>query len=69
MRVSDFLTKKFLKSLFFPSHNRGEALPEGLIRLLKKQECEVKVVLTDSGKKFVTPLSAASLSKNKVYQN
>jgi len=38
-----------------------------LIRLLKKQECEVKVVLTDSGKKFVTPLSVASLSKNKVY--
>ena len=40
-----------------------------LVRLLKKQECEVKVVLTKSGKKFVTPLSIASLSKNKVYQN
>ena len=40
-----------------------------LIRLLKKQECEVKVVLTESGKKFVTPLSIASLSKNKVYQD
>ena len=40
-----------------------------LIRLLKKQECEVKVVLTKSGKKFVTPLSIASLSKNKVYQD
>ena len=26
-----------------------------LIRLLKKHECEVKVVLTKSGKKFVTP--------------
>ena len=25
-----------------------------LIRLLKKQECEIKVVLTESGKKFVT---------------
>ena len=37
MSISAFLTKKFLKSLFFPSHNRGEALPEGLIRLLKKQ--------------------------------
>ena len=24
-----------------------------LIRLLKKQECEIKVVLTESGKKFV----------------
>jgi len=40
-----------------------------LIRLLKKQECEVKVILTESGKKFVTPLSIASLSQNKVYQD
>ena len=40
-----------------------------LIRLLIKESCEVKVVLTDSGKKFVTPLSVASLSKNKVYEN
>ena len=40
-----------------------------LIRLLKKQECEVKVVLTESGKKFVTPLSIASLSQNEVYQD
>jgi len=40
-----------------------------LIRLLKKQECEIKVVLTESGKNFVTPLSVASLSQNKVYQN
>ena len=40
-----------------------------LIRLLKKQECEIKVILTDSGKKFVTSLSVASLSQNKVYQD
>ena len=40
-----------------------------LIRLLKKEECEVKVVLTKSGEKFVTPLSIASLSKNKVYKD
>ena len=40
-----------------------------LIRLLKKQECEIKVVLTESGKKFVTTLSTASLSQNKVYQD
>ena len=26
-----------------------------LIRLLKKQDCEIKVILTKSGKKFVTP--------------
>ena len=40
-----------------------------LIRLLKKQECEIKVVLTKSGKKFVTSLSIASLSQNKVYED
>ena len=40
-----------------------------LIRLLKKHECEIKVVLTESGKKFITPLSVASLSQNKVHQN
>ena len=40
-----------------------------LIRMLKKNKCEVKVVLTDSGKKFVTPLSISSLSQNKVYHD
>jgi len=40
-----------------------------LISLLKKQEYEIKVVLTESGKKFVTPLSITSLSQNKVYQD
>ena len=40
-----------------------------LIRILKKQNCEIKVVLTESGKKFVTSLSLASLSQNKVYED
>ncbi len=40
-----------------------------LIRLLKKQGCQIKVILTESGKKFVTPLSVASLCQNKVYEN
>jgi phosphopantothenoylcysteine decarboxylase/phosphopantothenate--cysteine ligase len=40
-----------------------------LIRLLKKHDCEIKVILTESGKKFVTPLSAASLSQNKIYED
>ena len=35
MSISSFLTKKFLKSLFFPAHNRGEALPKKLVKLLK----------------------------------
>ena len=38
-----------------------------LIRLLKKNNVEVKTILTKSGKEFVTPLSITSLSKNKVY--
>ena len=37
MRISSFLTKKFLKSLFFPAHNRGEALPKELIKIFKKR--------------------------------
>ncbi len=36
MSISSFLTKKFLKPLFFPAHNRGAALPKKLIKLLKK---------------------------------
>ncbi len=35
MSISSFLTKKFLKSLFFPAHNRGVALPKKLVKLLK----------------------------------
>jgi len=37
MSISSFLTKKFLKSLFFPAHNRGSALPKKLVKLLKKE--------------------------------
>ena len=40
-----------------------------LIRLLKKQGVEIKTILTKSAKKFVTPLSIASLSKGKVYDD
>jgi len=40
-----------------------------LIRLFKKQGAEVKVILTKSAKKFVTPLSVASLSHEKVYDD
>jgi len=37
MNISSFLTKKFLKSLFFPAHHRGAALPKKLVKLLKNQ--------------------------------
>ena len=39
-----------------------------LIRLLQKKDCSVKIVLTKSGKKFVTSLSLSSLSKNRVFE-
>jgi phosphopantothenoylcysteine decarboxylase/phosphopantothenate--cysteine ligase len=40
-----------------------------LIRLLKKEDVEVKTILTKSAKEFVTPLSVASLSQGKVYDD
>ena len=40
-----------------------------LIRLLRGAEIEVRVVLTKAGAQFVTPLSLASLSGNKVYED
>jgi phosphopantothenoylcysteine decarboxylase/phosphopantothenate--cysteine ligase len=39
-----------------------------LIRLLLKKRSSIKVVLTKSGKKFVTSLSVSSLSKNRVFE-
>ena len=40
-----------------------------LIRLLRKKEAVIKTILTKGGKKFVTPLSVASLSNNKTYED
>jgi phosphopantothenoylcysteine decarboxylase / phosphopantothenate---cysteine ligase len=40
-----------------------------LIRLLKKKGTKVKTILTKSAKEFVTPLSVASLSQEKVYED
>ena len=40
-----------------------------IIRLFKKKGAEVKTILTKSAKEFVTPLSVASLSKEKVYDD
>ena len=37
------------------------------IRLFKKNGAEIKTILTNSAKEFVTPLSVASLSQGKVY--
>ena len=40
-----------------------------VIRSLKKKGAIVKTILTESAKKFVTPLSVASLSQEKVYDD
>ena len=40
-----------------------------VIRLLKKRGTTVKTILTKSAKEFVTPLSVASLSQEKVYDD
>ena len=40
-----------------------------LIRLLAKQGCGVKVILTKAGSEFVTPLSIAGLSGEKVFDD
>ena len=39
------------------------------IRLFKKNNAEIKTILTQSAKEFVTPLSVASLSQGKVYDH
>ncbi len=38
-----------------------------LTRLFVKQEAEVKVIMTDTAKSFITPLTLSTLSKNPVY--
>ena len=40
-----------------------------LIRLLKKNKVEIKIILTKSGKEFVTPLSLTTLTKAKIFEN
>ena len=40
-----------------------------LIRLLKKNNVDVKTILTKSGKEFVTPLSITTLTRNKTFED
>ena len=37
--------------------------------MLKKNNVEVKTILTKSGKEFVTPLSLSTLTKSKTFEN
>jgi phosphopantothenoylcysteine decarboxylase/phosphopantothenate--cysteine ligase len=39
-----------------------------LIRLLRKNDVEVRAILTKSGKEFVTPLSLSTLTKSKTFE-
>ena len=39
------------------------------IRILKKNSCKIKTILTKNAKEFITPLSIASLSQGKVYDD
>ena len=40
-----------------------------LIRLLKKNNNEIRAILTKSGKEFVTPLSITTLTGNKTFED
>ncbi len=40
-----------------------------LIRLLKKNDAQIKTILTKSGREFVTPLSLSTLTKSKTFEN
>jgi len=40
-----------------------------LIRLLKKENAEIKVIITEFARNLVTPLTLATLSKNPVYSS
>ncbi len=63
----NFLEKK--KILIIISGGIAAYKSLDLIRSLTKLQCEVKTILTKGGAEFVTPLSIASLSKNKVYSD
>ena len=39
------------------------------IRLFRKNNAEIKTIITKNAKEFVTPLSIASLSQGKVYED
>ena len=40
-----------------------------LIRDLRRRDIAVRCILTDAGSQFVTPLSLATLTEDKVYQD
>jgi phosphopantothenoylcysteine decarboxylase / phosphopantothenate---cysteine ligase len=61
--------KKNLKILLIISGGIAAYKSLELIRIIKKNNMKVQVILTKGGEKFVTPLSVAALSEEKVYQD
>ena len=59
--------KKNLKILLIISGGIAAYKSLELIRIIKKNNMKVQVILTKGGEKFVTPLSVAALSEEKVY--
>ncbi len=63
------MTLKNKKILFIVGGGISAYKSLDLIRLLQKNSVSIKTILTKSGKEFVTPLSIAALTKNKVYED
>ena len=61
--------KKNLKILLIISGGIAAYKSLELIRILKKNNIKVQVILTKGGEKFITALSVAALSEEKVYQD
>ena len=60
--------KKIYKILLVISGGISAYKSLELIRIIKNDGNEVKTILTSGGEKFVTPLSIAAISNEKVYQ-
>ena len=74
--MAKVLIKKFASSVQLPTYKPSGASVMDLmafisetIRLFKKNNAEIKTILTKSAKEFVTPLSVTSLSQGKVYDD
>ena len=64
--MNNFLNKKILL-IICGGISASKSLE--LIRSLKKKGAQIKTILTESAKQFVTPLSVSSLSQEKVYDD
>ena len=38
-----------------------------LVRLIKKSEAEVRIIMTDAAKEFITPITKSSIPEQKLY--